>query len=212
MRIMFPMIATVEEFQAAKAVVDQERAYLSRYGHKLPTGVALGVMLEVPSLLWQLEEICAQVDFMSVGSNDLLQYLFAADRDNLRVSGRFDVLSPPSLRALKLVADKAAATGTPLTLCGEMGGKPLEAVVLAALGFRGLSMSPAAIGPVKAAILATDLAATRAFRDRAGRAHRRRPFPARAAAGLCRRSGHPAGLSVRPRRPPGEGRLGCGCR
>ncbi len=163
MRIMFPMIATVEEFQAAKAIVDQERAYLSRYGHKLPTGVELGVMLEVPSLLWQLEEICAQVDFVSVGSNDLLQYLFAADRDNLRVSSRFDVLSPPSLRALKLVADKTGAAGTSLTLCGEMGGKPLEAIVLAALGYRGLSMSPAAIGPVKAAILATDLAATEHF-------------------------------------------------
>ena len=157
LRIMFPMITAIEEFQAAKAAVGQELAYLMRYGHKLPADLKLGIMLEVPSLLWQLDEICAQVDFVSVGSNDLLQYLFAADRDNLRTSHRFDTLTPPALRALKTIADKTGAAGTPLTLCGEMGGKPLEAVVLLALGYRGLSMSPASIGPVKAAVLATDL-------------------------------------------------------
>jgi phosphotransferase system enzyme I (PtsP) len=157
LRIMFPMISAIEEFTAAKSVVEQELAYLMRYGHALPADLKLGIMLEVPSLLWQLDEICAQVDFVSVGSNDLLQYLFAADRDNIRVASRFDTLSPPALRALKLIADKTKATNTPLTLCGEMGGKPLEAIVLIALGFRGLSMSPASIGPVKAAVLATDL-------------------------------------------------------
>ncbi len=157
LRIMFPMIATIEEFHAAKGIVDQEVAYLARYNHLLPVDLKLGIMLEVPSLLWQLDEICRNVDFVSVGSNDLLQYLFAADRDNTRVANRFDTLSPPVLRALKLIADKANAHGTPLTLCGEMGGKPLEAIVLVALGFRGLSMSPASIGPVKAAVLATDL-------------------------------------------------------
>ena len=157
LRIMFPMIAAIEEFGQAKTVVDQEIAYLARYNHPLPADLKLGIMLEVPSLLWQLDEICATVDFVSVGSNDLLQYLFAADRDNTRVSTRFDTLSPPSLRALRLVAERTGVHGTPLTLCGEMGGKPLEALVLIALGFRGLSMSPAAIGPVKAAILATDL-------------------------------------------------------
>ena len=163
LRIMFPMISTVEEFQQAKTIVDQEFAYLRRYDHGLPADLKLGIMLEVPSLLWQLDEIGKVVDFVSVGSNDLLQYLFAADRDNTRVATRFDTLSPPVLRAMKLIADKMAETGTPLTLCGEMGGKPLEAIVLVALGFRGLSMSPAAIGPVKAAIIATDLHATEAF-------------------------------------------------
>lgn len=158
LRIMFPMVSAVEEFRAAKAIVDQEIAYLSRYGHSLPADLKLGVMLEVPSLLWQLDEICGQVDFVSVGSNDLLQYLFAADRDNPRMSGRFDTLSPPALRVLKLIADRTKAHHVPLTLCGEIGGKPLEALVLVALGYRGLSMSPASIGPVKAAILATDLA------------------------------------------------------
>ena len=163
LRIMFPMVSTVEEFHAARAIVEQEAAYLKRYDHRLPAELQLGIMLEVPSLLWQLDEICAAVDFVSVGSNDLLQYLFAADRDNKRVSTRFDTLSPPVLRAMKTIAEKTAAHGTALTLCGEMGGKPLEAVVLVALGFRGLSMSPASIGPVKAAILATDLGAAQAF-------------------------------------------------
>ena len=157
LRIMFPMISTIEEFQQAKGLVQQELSYLMRYRHQLPADLKLGIMLEVPSLLWQLDEICTHVDFVSVGSNDLVQYLFAADRDNARVSGRFDALSPPVLRTMKSIADKMRAHGTPLTLCGEMGGKPLEAVVLIALGFRGLSMSPAAIGPVKAAVLATHL-------------------------------------------------------
>ncbi len=163
LRIMFPMISAIEEFEQAKGLVEQELNYLTRYRHALPSELKLGIMLEVPSLLWQLDEICAHVDFVSVGSNDLVQYLFAADRDNTRVADRFDTLSPPVLRALKMVVDRMDANGTPLTLCGEMGGKPLEAVVLIALGFRGLSMSPAAIGPVKAAVLATDLADMRRF-------------------------------------------------
>jgi phosphotransferase system enzyme I (PtsP) len=120
-------------------------------------------MLEVPSLLWQLDEICALADFISVGSNDLTQYLFAADRDNKRVSARFDNLSPPNLRALKSIVDAADKHGVPVTLCGEMGGRPLEALALAAIGYRGLSMTPSAIGPVKAAILAVDLKSTREF-------------------------------------------------
>ena len=162
-RIMFPMVATVEEFRQARAVVDQEIAYLSRYAHGLPADLKLGVMLEVPSLLWQLDDVCAAVDFVSVGSNDLVQYLFAVDRDNPRVSTRFDTLSAPVLRALRSIVERTTLHGTALTLCGEMGGKPLEAVVLIGLGFRGLSMSPAAIGPVKAAVLATDAASTEAF-------------------------------------------------
>jgi phosphotransferase system enzyme I (PtsP) len=165
LRIMFPMVAAVEEFIQAKAIVEQEIAYLHRYSHELPAELKLGVMLEVPSLLWQLDEICTHVDFISVGSNDLLQYMFAIDRDNTRVAGRFDTLSAPVLRAMKFIAERSAAHGTPLTLCGEMGGKPLDAIALVALGFRGLSMSPAAIGPVKAAILQTDVAALRGLLD-----------------------------------------------
>jgi phosphotransferase system enzyme I (PtsP) len=163
LRIMFPMIATVEEFEAAKALAEREIKHLKRHNYELPTDLKIGVMVEVPSLLWQLDEICDKADFLSVGSNDLVQYMYAADRDNPRVSKRFDTLSAPILRAFKTIADKADQAKTPLTLCGEMGGKPLEAIVLVALGYRGLSMSPASIGPVKAAIMAMDFAKTQKF-------------------------------------------------
>ena len=113
-------------------------------------------MVEVPSLLWQLDEILARVDFLSVGSNDLVQYLTAADRDNKRVSTRFDPLSAPVLRALKLVTDKARETNTPVSLCGEIGGRPLEVMALIAIGYRGFSMTASAIGPVKAMLLGLD--------------------------------------------------------
>jgi phosphotransferase system enzyme I (PtsP) len=118
-------------------------------------------MIEAPSLLFQLEELLARVDFVSVGSNDLLQFLFAADRDNPRVSDRFDPLSPAALRALMRIADQANAAGVPATVCGEIAGRPLEAMTLVALGYRSLSMPPAAIGPVKAMLLSLDAAALR---------------------------------------------------
>ena len=163
LRIMFPMVATASEFDAAKTLVEREIAHLRRHNYDTPTRLELGVMVEVPSLLWQLDEICARADFLSVGSNDLMQYVYAVDRDNKRVSNRFDVLSAPALRVLRAIAEKANATNTSLTLCGEMGGKPIEALALIALGFRGLSMSPSSVGPVKAMILATPLGETRAF-------------------------------------------------
>jgi phosphotransferase system, enzyme I, PtsP len=156
LRIMFPMIATSAEFDAAKAIVGRELAHMTRHGYEPPHDLKLGIMLEIPSILWQLDEILARVDFVSVGSNDLVQYLTAADRDNKRVSTRFDPLSAPILRALKLITDKARETRTPVTLCGEIGGRPLEALALVALGYRGLSMTASAIGPVKAMILALD--------------------------------------------------------
>ena len=156
LRIMFPMITMVSEFDAAKVLVEREIAHLSRHNYDLPTDVKLGVMIEVPALLWQLDELLERVDFVSVGSNDLVQYLTAADRDNRRVSERFDVLCAPVLRALGMIAQKGAAAGTSVTLCGEIGGRPLEAMALIGMGYRGLSMSPASIGPVKAAILAMD--------------------------------------------------------
>jgi phosphotransferase system, enzyme I, PtsP len=152
-KIMFPMVATCEEFERARAVVERERSHLARHGHAPPSSVALGVMVEVPSLLFEMEEIAAKADFLSVGSNDLMQYLYAADRENRMVAHRFDPLSPPSMRALKLIVDRAGAAQRPVTVCGEIGGKPLEAMALIGLGFRQLSMSPTAIGPVKAMIL-----------------------------------------------------------
>ncbi len=158
-RIMFPMVAIVDEFVRAKDLAMREVAYLKRHGYGVPRELQLGAMVEVPALLWQLDEICARADFLSVGTNDLIQYMFAADRENKHVSRRFDPLSAPLLRALRSIVETAARHNTPVTLCGEMGGQPLEALALIAIGFRKLSMSPSSIGPVKAALLAADLSA-----------------------------------------------------
>lgn len=163
MKIMFPMVATTCEFSQARAIAEREVQFLTRHHYQLPKSLELGVMVEVPALLWQLDEIASAADFLSVGSNDLTQYLFAADRDNKRVFTRFDSLSAPNLRALRAIVEAGDRHGKPVSLCGEMGGKPLEAIALATLGYRHLSMTPSAIGPVRAALLGVDLAATRAF-------------------------------------------------
>ncbi|CAN2532309.1 Phosphoenolpyruvate-dependent+phosphotransferase+system [Methylocapsa aurea] len=162
-RIMFPMIANVAEFEAAKAIAHRELAHLQRHGHAPPTNVQLGAMVEVPSLLWELDTIAARADFLSVGSNDLMQYMYAADRDNTRVAKRYDTLSPPILRALERIAAAGKRAGKTVTLCGEMGGRPLEAMALLALGYRSLSMSPSSVGPVKAMILAVNLEEVEVF-------------------------------------------------
>jgi phosphotransferase system, enzyme I, PtsP len=157
LRLMLPMVSTVEEFTRGRALLNRELDFLTKHGRTPPTSIKLGAMLEVPSLLWQLEEIASHVDFLSVGSNDLMQYLYAADRDNKRVADRFDPLSPGFLRALKHVADIGAKGLTPVALCGEIGGRPLEAMTLIALGFRDLSMSATAVGPIKAMTLSLPL-------------------------------------------------------
>jgi phosphotransferase system enzyme I (PtsP) len=157
LRIMFPMIALVEEFDQAKDLVERELTHLRRHGHKLPERVKVGTMVEVPSLLYQLDELLERVDFLSVGSNDLTQFFYAADRGNTRVSERFDTLSAPVLRALKSIIDKAREHDKPVTLCGELASKPLGALALTALGFRSLSLSPSAVGPVKAMLLDLDI-------------------------------------------------------
>ena len=156
LKIMFPMVATCDEFLRAKELVTRECNHLSRHNHALPSDVKLGVMLEVPSLLFQIKEICALADFISIGSNDLMQFLFAVDRENRRVADRFDPLSAPMLRALDLVAREAEASDCQVTICGEIGGRPLEAMALIGLGFRSLSMSPSSIGPVKAMVLSLE--------------------------------------------------------
>jgi phosphotransferase system, enzyme I, PtsP len=156
LRLMFPMVAAVQEFDDAKALVERELTYLRRHNHRLPERVALGTMLEVPSLLYQLDELLGRVDFLSVGSNDLAQFLFAADRGNPRVSARFDELSIPMLRALRDIAERSRAHGKPATLCGEMASKTLGALALIALGYRHLSLAPSAVGPVKAMALELD--------------------------------------------------------
>ena len=156
LKIMFPMIATVAEFDQAKELVERELTHLRRHGHKLPDAVEVGSMVEVPSLLYQLDELLEHVDFLSVGSNDLVQFLYAADRGNPRVSTRFDPLSPPVLRALKDIAEKSRQYGKPATVCGELASQPIGALALTALGYRSLSLTPSAVGPVKAMLLDLD--------------------------------------------------------
>jgi phosphotransferase system, enzyme I, PtsP len=153
LKIMFPMVATVEEFDEARSLVERELTHLRRHSHKLPERVEVGTMLEVPSLLYQLDELFDRVDFLSVGSNDLVQFFYAADRGNSRVAERFDAISAPVLRALKAIADKGRAHGKPVTLCGELASKPIGALALVAIGYRSLSLSPSAVGPVKAMLL-----------------------------------------------------------
>jgi phosphotransferase system enzyme I (PtsP) len=159
LKLMFPLVAAVEEFDRSRALVERELTHLRRHGHPLPERVQIGAMLEVPSLLFALDEILDRVDFLSVGSNDLVQFLFAADRGNSRVSGRFDPLSAPVMRALKAVVDAGRTHGKPVALCGELASRPLEALALIAIGYRTLSLSAAAIGPVKAMVLGLDVAA-----------------------------------------------------
>ena len=163
LKIMFPMIAAVQEFDQAKDLLERELTHLRRHGHKLPDEVEVGSMVEVPALLYQLDELLEHVDFLSVGSNDLVQFLYAVDRGNPRVSGRFDPLSAPVLRALKEIADKGRAHSKPVTLCGELASQPLGALALVALGYRSLSLTPSAVGPVKALLLDLDCRKTAAF-------------------------------------------------
>ncbi len=163
LKIMFPMIATVDEFDQAKDLVERELTHLRRHGHKLPEEVEVGSMVEVPALLYQLDDLLERVDFLSVGSNDLVQFLYAADRGNPRVSNRFDPLSAPVLRALKDIADKCREHGKPVTLCGELGSQPIGAMALAAIGYRSLSLTPSAMGPVKAMLLELDCRKATAF-------------------------------------------------
>jgi phosphotransferase system enzyme I (PtsP) len=156
LRVMFPMIAAVEEFDQAKAIVERELTHLRRHGHALPDRVHVGAMVEVPALLFQLDELFARVDFLSVGSNDLFQFLYAVDRNNRKVADRFDAISTPGLRALKAIIDMGRARGKPVTLCGELAAKPIGALTLVALGYRALSITPSAVGPVKAMMLDLD--------------------------------------------------------
>ena len=154
--VMFPLVATVDEFRRARGFVDQEIAWAQRRGRPAPAHLRVGVMIEAPALVWHLDALLPLVDFVSVGTNDLLQYLFAADRGNPRVADRYDPLSPPALRVLKAIADGCREHGTPASVCGELAGRPLEAFTLAALGFDRLSMPPAGVGPVKRTVLSMD--------------------------------------------------------
>ena len=150
LRFMLPMVTDLGEIRQTRALIDLDLAHLRRHGHAEPARLLIGAMVEVPALLYQLDGLVKAVDFISVGSNDLLQFMTATDRGNMRVASRFDPLSRPFLRALRQISRAAEKANLPVTLCGEMAGNPLAAMALIGLGYRSLSMSAAAIGPVKA--------------------------------------------------------------
>ncbi|MGH7060884.1 MAG: putative PEP-binding protein, partial [Stellaceae bacterium] len=161
--VKFPMIAEVAELDRARALLDMELARAAREGWAPPQAVKVGVMLEVPSLLWQLPALCERVDFLSIGTNDLMQFLFACDRGNPRLADRYDPLCPPMLALFRGVIAETGAAQVPLSMCGDMAGTPIEAMALIALGFRTLSMTGSAIGPVREMLRSLDAAAAAAY-------------------------------------------------
>ncbi len=156
LNVMFPMVSEPWEFDAAKAVFDQQLAYLKDRRHKLPTSIRYGVMLEVPSLAEVLDLLLPRLSFVSIGTNDLTQFLFAADRANPMLAERYDWLSPAILRFLRRVVLSCVGYKVDLGVCGEMGGRRLEALALLGLGIRRLSITPAGVGPIKELIRRVD--------------------------------------------------------
>lgn len=156
--VMFPMVSEVWEFDAAKAVFDEQLAFLRSKKKMIPERVHYGAMLEVPALAEVLDLLLPKLSFLSVGTNDLTQFLFAADRANPKLAQRYDWLSPSILRFLRRVIRSSVGSGVDLGVCGEMGGRRLEALALLGIGFRRLSITPAAVGPIKELVRKIDLA------------------------------------------------------
>jgi len=163
--VMFPFIAQYDEFKQAKAEMDKAMARETILGHPLPSKLRVGAMLETPSLAFAPDAFFEEVDFISVGGNDLKQFFYAADRENERVRKRYDTLNPAFLTFLKSIADRCAKYDTPLSFCGEDAGRPIEALCFAAIGFKTLSMRPASVGPVKHLLRRVDLNEVREIID-----------------------------------------------
>lgn len=162
LKILVPMVTETFEFLQTKRVIAKEVERLRRSGQPVPSRLEIGAMVEVPSLLFELDQILPEADFVSIGSNDLVQFLTAADRANPRVSKAYDPIALPRLRAIRMVVDAAERHGKPVTMCGELAGKPMEALALMAIGMNRLSMGPASIGPIKEMVLNLELAPIRA--------------------------------------------------
>ena len=163
--VMFPFIAQYDEFKQAKAEMDKAMARETILGHPLPSKLRVGAMLETPSLAFAPDAFFEEVDFISVGGNDLKQFFYAADRENERDRKRYDTLNPAFLTFLKSIADRCAKYDTPLSFCGEDAGRPIEALCFAAIGFKTLSMRPASVGPVKHLLRRVDLNEVRKIID-----------------------------------------------
>jgi phosphotransferase system enzyme I (PtsP) len=162
MKILVPMVTETWEFVETKRVIRLEVERLVRSGGKAPSRLEIGAMIEVPSLLWELDRVLPEADFVSIGSNDLIMFLTAADRANQRVAKAYDPIALPRLRALRHIVDMARRHEVPITMCGELAGRPLEALALMAIGMTRLSMSPPAIGPIKEMVMGIELVPIRA--------------------------------------------------
>jgi phosphotransferase system, enzyme I, PtsP len=149
--LMLPMVAEVDEFQAASGMIGRELERADRIGATLPKKIRIGAMVEVPSLIFEMRQILNAADFVSVGTNDLLQFIFAADRGNPSVSKRYDTLSPAVLNLVRMIAAAGNTIGrlANVSFCGEIAGRPLEAMMLVGMGITSLSMQASSIGPVK---------------------------------------------------------------
>ena len=161
LRVMFPMVSEPWEYEQARALFEEQLVWAKRGRRPMPLGIEFGAMLEVPSLAEMLDQLLPRVDFLSIGTNDLTQFLFAADRADPRLAERYDWLSPAILRFIRRVVSQCAEAGVPVRICGEMAGRPLEAMALIGIGISNFSITPAAIGPVKAMIRSLDAAAVR---------------------------------------------------
>lgn len=161
LKILVPMVTEAEEYRRCISVIAREVERLERSGMQAPQKLELGAMIEVPSILFELDELLEAVDFISIGSNDLIQFLTASDRANTRVAGSYDPIGVPRLRAIKTVVDAARRHDVPLTMCGELAGRPIEALALMAIGMTSLSMGPSSVGPVKDLVLNLELAPVR---------------------------------------------------
>ncbi|MBK8083942.1 MAG: phosphoenolpyruvate--protein phosphotransferase [Devosia sp.] len=157
MKILVPMVTDAWEFRQTRLVVNREVERLVHEGRPVPSRLELGAMIEVPSLLWELDHVLPEADFVSIGSNDLVMFLTAADRGNKRVAKSYDPIALPRLRALKHIVDMSRRYNVPLTMCGELAGRPIEALALMSIGMTRLSMSPPSVGPIKEMVLGTEL-------------------------------------------------------
>lgn len=163
LRLLFPMIADITEYHHARHHVEQEWARAEQTQERLPSSLSYGVMVEVPSIVDQLDALLSQVDFISLGTNDLFQFFYACDRTNPAVSNRYDVLSTSFLRYLHKIFLACDAARVPLSVCGDMASKPLEAMALLAIGYRSLSISGSSAGLIKKMLVSLPLQETEAF-------------------------------------------------
>jgi len=157
LNVLFPMISVADELARVREVLETELRLARRHGHETPDKIRVGLMVETPAVAFAPDACLELADFVSVGANDLMQYFFAADRQNSRVSDRYDAISAPALGLLKAVQKSCADHGKPVTVCGELAGRPLEACVLAGLGYRSLSMAAGSISLVRQALAGCDL-------------------------------------------------------